>query len=56
MEQSAEAAIKEMSNELQSILRSNLDEAPARRQAREAFKHTQLALDHYLFRVPLPSY
>ncbi|XP_028800154.1 caffeoylshikimate esterase [Neltuma alba] len=41
-----------MSEDLQSILRSNLDEAPARRRAREAFKHIQLALDHCLFRLP----
>ena len=37
--------------ELQTIFLSNLDEAPARRRAREAFKDIQLAIDHCLFRV-----
>ncbi|KAK4280805.1 hypothetical protein QN277_012378 [Acacia crassicarpa] len=52
MEQSTEAVIQEMSEELQTILHSNLDDAPARRRAREAFKQTQIALDHYLFKLP----
>ncbi|KAH1241214.1 hypothetical protein GmHk_07G018855 [Glycine max] len=37
--------------ELQTIFLSNLDEAPARRRAREAFKDIQLTIDHCLFRV-----
>ncbi|KAK7271251.1 hypothetical protein RJT34_26989 [Clitoria ternatea] len=45
--------IEEMlSEELQTISLSNLDEAPARRRAREAFKDTQLAIDHCLFKLP----
>lgn len=40
--------------ELQDIYMSNMDEAPARRRAREAFKHIQLAIDHCLFRVMDP--
>jgi len=43
--------IKYMSDELQTIFLANLDEAPARRRAREAFKDIQLAIDHCLFRV-----
>ncbi|TKY44714.1 Monoglyceride lipase [Spatholobus suberectus] len=41
-----------MSEELQTIFLSNLDEAPARRRAREAFKDIQFAIDHCLFRLP----
>ncbi|RDX82462.1 Caffeoylshikimate esterase [Mucuna pruriens] len=44
--------IQDMSEELQTIFLSNLDEAPARRRAREAFKDIQLAIDHCLFRLP----
>nr|KYP69701.1 Monoglyceride lipase [Cajanus cajan] len=40
-----------MSEELQTIFLSNLDEAPARRRAREAFKDVQFSIDHCLFRV-----
>lgn len=43
--------IKYISDELQTIFLANLDEAPARRRAREAFKDIQLAIDHCLFRV-----
>jgi len=43
--------VKYMNDELQTIFLANLDEAPARRRAREAFKHIQLAIDHCLFRV-----
>lgn len=43
--------IEEMSEELQSIYLSNMDEAPARRLAREAFKDVQFAIDHCLFQV-----
>ncbi|KAK7314558.1 hypothetical protein VNO77_33084 [Canavalia gladiata] len=44
--------IEFMSEELQTIYLSNLDEAPARRRAREAFKDIQLTIDHCLFRLP----
>lgn len=37
--------------ELQKILDANMDEAPARRRAREAFKNIQLGIDHILFKV-----
>jgi hypothetical protein len=43
--------IGEMNEELQSIYLSNLDEAPARRLAREVFKDIQLNIDHCLFKV-----
>ena len=43
--------IQDMSEVLQTICLSNLDEAPARRRAREAIKDIQLAIDHCLFRV-----
>ncbi|KAB1211197.1 Caffeoylshikimate esterase [Morella rubra] len=38
--------------ELQKILDANMDEAPARRRAREAFKNIQLGIDHILFKMP----
>ncbi|KAF2282701.1 hypothetical protein GH714_043701 [Hevea brasiliensis] len=41
-----------ISNELQKILVANMDEAPARRRAREAFKDIQLGIDHILFKSP----
>ncbi|KAH1072664.1 hypothetical protein J1N35_024992 [Gossypium stocksii] len=44
---------KGVDEELQKILDANMDEAPARRRAREAFKHIQLGLDHILFKTPL---
>lgn len=40
-----------VSNELLKILDANMDEAPARRRAREAFKDIQLGIDHILFKV-----
>ncbi|XP_057974404.1 caffeoylshikimate esterase-like isoform X1 [Malania oleifera] len=43
---------KGISEELQSILDANMDEAPARRRAREAFKEIQLGIDHYLMKMP----
>lgn len=46
-----QVVVNYMSEELQTIFLSNLDEAPARRRAREAFKDIQLAIDHCLFRV-----
>ncbi|XP_027357384.1 caffeoylshikimate esterase-like [Abrus precatorius] len=39
-------------DDLETIYFSNMDEAPARRRAREAFKDIQLAIDHCLFRFP----
>ncbi|KAG8662481.1 hypothetical protein MANES_01G110400v8 [Manihot esculenta] len=41
-----------VSNELLKILDANMDEAPARRRAREAFKDIQLGIDHILFKSP----
>ncbi|KAE8709328.1 monoglyceride lipase-like isoform X2 [Hibiscus syriacus] len=37
-------------DELQKLLDANMDEALARRRAREAFKHIQLGIDHILFK------
>ncbi|XP_052198133.1 caffeoylshikimate esterase isoform X2 [Diospyros lotus] len=37
--------------ELQEVLDAPMDEAPARRRAREAFKEVQLSIDHYLFKL-----
>lgn len=37
--------------ELQKLLDANMDKAPARRRAREAFKDIQLGIDHILFKV-----
>ncbi|KAK2366247.1 acylglycerol lipase [Trifolium repens] len=37
---------------LQKILDSKMDEVPARRKAREAFKGIQLDIDHILFKTP----
>ncbi|KAF1859341.1 hypothetical protein Lal_00009925 [Lupinus albus] len=45
--------IQDMSEELRNIYLSNMDEAPARRRAREAFKQTQFAIDHCLFKLPV---
>lgn len=39
-------------DELQKILDAKMDEVPARRQAREAFKDIQLGIDHILFKTP----
>lgn len=38
-------------DELQKILDANMDGAPARRRARDAFKDVQLGIDHILFKV-----
>ncbi|MED6204667.1 hypothetical protein PIB30_011084 [Stylosanthes scabra] len=38
---------------LEKIGVCNMDEAPARRHAREAFKHIQLKIDHCLFQLPV---
>lgn len=40
-------------DELRRILEANMDEAPARRRARESFKEIQLGIDHMLFKVLL---
>ncbi|EXC55390.1 hypothetical protein L484_001190 [Morus notabilis] len=37
-------------DEMQKLLDANMDEAPARRRAREAFKDIQLGIDHILFK------
>ncbi|RXH68667.1 hypothetical protein DVH24_031000 [Malus domestica] len=37
---------------LRKLLDANMDEAPARRRAREAFKEIQLGIDHILFKTP----
>lgn len=42
-----------ISDELSEILDANMDEAPARRRAREAFKDIQLNIDHILLKVVL---
>ncbi|KAF6165761.1 hypothetical protein GIB67_012658 [Kingdonia uniflora] len=41
-----------ISDELKKIIDANMDEAPARRRAREAFKEIQLGIDHCLFKIP----
>ncbi|GMY24378.1 caffeoylshikimate esterase isoform X2 [Fagus crenata] len=38
--------------ELKKILEANMDQVPARRRAREAFKDIQLQIDHILFKTP----
>ncbi|KAJ4825608.1 hypothetical protein Tsubulata_022680 [Turnera subulata] len=48
----APAKSPEFDEELQQILNANMDEAPARRRAREAFKDIQLGIDHILFKTP----
>ncbi|XVF71637.1 hypothetical protein PTKIN_Ptkin12aG0055000 [Pterospermum kingtungense] len=45
--------LKGVDDELQKILDANMDEAPARRRAREAFKDIQLGIDHILFKTPV---
>ncbi|KAF8399121.1 hypothetical protein HHK36_014986 [Tetracentron sinense] len=42
--------IEGIDDELQKILDANMDEAPARRRAREAFKEIQLGIDHCLLK------
>ncbi|XP_022759245.1 caffeoylshikimate esterase-like isoform X2 [Durio zibethinus] len=44
--------LKGVDEELQKILDANMDEAPARRRAWEAFKNIQLGIDHILFKTP----
>ena len=38
-------------DDLQEILDAEMDEVPARRRAREAFKDIQLGIDHILFKA-----
>ncbi|XWS75467.1 hypothetical protein CRYUN_Cryun01aG0091000 [Craigia yunnanensis] len=44
--------LKGVDEELLKILDANMDEAPARRRAREAFKDIQIGIDHILFKTP----
>uniref|UniRef100_A0A803M4D0 Serine aminopeptidase S33 domain-containing protein n=1 Tax=Chenopodium quinoa TaxID=63459 RepID=A0A803M4D0_CHEQI len=39
-----------ISDDLKKILDANMDQAPARRRARDAFKDVQLSIDHCLFK------
>ncbi|KAJ8436641.1 LOW QUALITY PROTEIN: hypothetical protein Cgig2_029887 [Carnegiea gigantea] len=41
-----------VSEDVQKIIEAKMDEAPARRRAREAFKDVQLSIDHCLFKMP----
>lgn len=41
-----------VSDEVQQLLDANMDQVPARRRAREAFKEFQLSIDHILFKMP----
>jgi len=41
----------EIDDELRKIINANMDEVPARKRAREAFKDIQLGIDHILFKV-----
>ncbi|KAI4350901.1 hypothetical protein L6164_005306 [Bauhinia variegata] len=47
-----ERGIQDLSEELLNIYNSNMDEAPARRRVREAFKNIQFTIDHCLFQIP----
>lgn len=49
---STSSKLNGISEDLKKIIDANLDEAPARRRAREAFKDIQLSIDHCLFKVP----
>lgn len=40
-----------VSEEVQKMLDANMDQVGPRRRAREAFKDTQLSIDHVLFKV-----
>lgn len=47
------ATLKGVDEELQRMLNTtNLNQAPARRRLREAFKDVQLGIDHYLMKIP----
>ncbi|KAK3425948.1 hypothetical protein EUGRSUZ_F02494 [Eucalyptus grandis] len=43
---------EEVGPEVRKILDAHMDEAPARRRARDAFKDVQLGIDHILFKTP----
>ncbi|KAL5809880.1 hypothetical protein ACOSQ4_026448 [Xanthoceras sorbifolium] len=47
----APVKLEGVSEELQKILDAKMDEAPARRRARESFKDIQLNIDHILFKT-----
>ncbi|KAJ8761295.1 hypothetical protein K2173_001351 [Erythroxylum novogranatense] len=44
--------LKDISNELQKILDTNMDQAQERRRAREAFKEIQNGINHCLMKIP----
>ncbi|GAB2232918.1 hypothetical protein Droror1_Dr00011986 [Drosera rotundifolia] len=46
------ARLRGISDGLKKIIDVNMDEAPARRRAREAFRDIQLGIDHFLFKTP----
>ncbi|GAB4832316.1 hypothetical protein Ancab_006329 [Ancistrocladus abbreviatus] len=46
------AYIPDIDDDLKKIIDANMDQAPARRRARDAFKHIQLSIDHCLFKMP----
>ncbi|GAB2288861.1 hypothetical protein Dimus_023169 [Dionaea muscipula] len=46
------AKLRGIHDGLKKIIDANMDEAPARRRAREAFKDIQLGIDHCLFKTP----
>ncbi|XP_062107366.1 caffeoylshikimate esterase isoform X3 [Humulus lupulus] len=52
MAPSVSVRLQGVDEEMQKLLDSNMDEAPARRRAREAFKDIQLGIDHILFKTP----
>jgi caffeoylshikimate esterase len=52
MAPSVSVRLQGVDDEMQKLLDSNMDEAPARRRAREAFKDIQLGIDHILFKTP----
>lgn len=45
------ARFQGVDEEVLKLLEANMDHAPARRRAREAFKDIQLSIDHILFKV-----
>ncbi|WCJ25373.1 alpha/beta-Hydrolases superfamily protein [Euphorbia peplus] len=45
--------LADVDKDLLKLLDDDMDEAPARRRVREAFKHIQLSLDHILFKTPV---
>ncbi|KAL8117991.1 caffeoylshikimate esterase-like [Apium graveolens] len=42
----------EINDQVQKLLDADMDNVSARRSAREAFKQTQLSIDHCLFKIP----